>query len=315
VKKLRFVVSLITDDNDYQRQQASAAQETASLLGVDLQIFFAKNDAIYQSQQLLEVVQARDGGVNGILVEPASRTAFPKVAQAAVTSGISWVVINCEADYLTELRSKSTVPVFAVSADNHEIGRIQGRQLAALLPQGGTALYLQGPSLSSVTEQRTSGMLETKPGSLSIRLLKGANWTEEAGFHAVSSWLRLSTAHQEQIQVVQAQNDFLALGARRAIEEQSPAAAKDSKSRVPFLGVDGLPKTGQAWVRQGILAATVIVPATTSHALGALVAAIQRGQQSAERTVVPPESFPAPGALATLSQPNSDQPKRPGKGS
>ncbi len=32
MEKLRFVVSLITDDNDYQREQASAAQEAATRL-------------------------------------------------------------------------------------------------------------------------------------------------------------------------------------------------------------------------------------------------------------------------------------------
>jgi hypothetical protein len=37
-------------------------------------------------------------------------------------------------------------------------------QLAALVPQGGSAVYIQGPSLSTVTEQRSSGMHETKPG-------------------------------------------------------------------------------------------------------------------------------------------------------
>jgi hypothetical protein len=63
-----------------------------------------------------------------------------------------------------------------------------------------------------------------------------------------------------QAQVVQAQNDFLALGARRALEEQPSKSGQDHKSRVSFLGVDGLPKTGQAWVRQGTLEATIIVP-------------------------------------------------------
>jgi hypothetical protein len=51
-------------------------------------------------------------------------------------------------------------------------------------------------------------MLETKPAKASIKILKSANWTEEAGFHAVASWLRLSTARQEQIDLVQAQNDW-----------------------------------------------------------------------------------------------------------
>jgi len=298
MKKLRFVVSLITDDNDYERQQASVAQETANRLGVDLQIFFAQNDAIQQSQQLLDVIQARDANVSGILVEPASRTAFPKVAQAAVGSGIAWVVLNCDADYFRSLRSGSTVPAFAVSADNHEVGRIQGRQLAALLPRGGSVLYIQGPSLSTVTEQRTAGMLETKPGNINIKVLKSANWTEDAGFQAVSSWLRLSTSHQEQIHVVQAQNDFLALGARRAMEEQTTAQSQNNKSRVPFLGVDGLPKTGQAWVRQGILMATIVVPPTTAHALDALVVALQSRKPQTERTLIAPESFPAPNTLS-----------------
>jgi len=301
MKRLRFVLSLITDDNDYQRQQASAAQDAAIRLGVDLQIFFAKNDAIHQSQQLLDVIQARDTKVNGVLVEPAGRTAFPKIAQAAVASGISWVLLNCEADYLGELRSKTAVPVFAVSADNREVGRIQGRQLASLLPRGGSALYVQGPSLSTVTQQRASGLLETKPGTISIRVLKSANWTEEAGFHAVASWLRLSISRQEEIHLVQAQNDFLALGARRAIEEQATGANSDYKSHLPFLGVDGLPKTGQAWVRQGILAATIIVPPTTSRALNALVEGLEGRDSRPENTLVAPESFPAPDALTALS--------------
>lgn len=40
---------------------------------------------------------------------------------------------------------------------------------------------------------------------MNIRVLKSTNWTEDAGFHAVESWLRLSTARQEHIDVVQAQ--------------------------------------------------------------------------------------------------------------
>jgi ribose transport system substrate-binding protein len=300
MKKLRFVISLITDDNDYQREQAAVAQQAAIRMDVGLQTLFAGNDAILQSQQLLDVIQGRDAGVDGIVVEPASRTAFPKVARAAVESGIAWVVLNCEADYLRELRSASAAPAFAVSADNREVGRIQGRQLAALLPMGGSVLYIQGPSYNSVTEQRAAGMLETKPEGVNIRVLKSANWTEEAGHRAVVSWLQLSTAQKEQIHAVQAQNDFLALAARRAMEEQGSGLGGHT-SRVPFLGVDGLPKTGQAWVRQGILTATIIVPPTAAHALDALVSAIRSQKQPPERTLVAPVSFPEPHALATKS--------------
>jgi len=303
MKKLRFVVSLITSDNDYQRQQAAAAQQAAARLGVDLKTLFADNDAINQSQQLLEVIAHKEN-VDGVLVEPAGRTAFPKVANAAVTAGIAWVVLNSDADYLPELRSASKVPVFAVTVDNHEVGRIQGCQLAALLPKGGSVLYVQGPSQSTVTEQRAAGMLASKPPTLSVRVLKSANWTEEGGYHAAASWLRLSTAQQEVIDVVQGQNDSLAVGARRCIEEQEVGGPGNYKSHLPFLGVDGLAQTGQAWVRQGILAATVIVPAVTPQALDALAAALTGKLNPPERTVVAPVSFPGIEELASkaLSQ-------------
>src|SRR5258708_14928024 len=90
MNKLRFVVSLITNDNDSQREQAAAALEAAIRLDVEVQTLFADNDAINQSQQLLKIIQAADAGVDAILVEPASRTCFPKVAHAAVAAGRVW---------------------------------------------------------------------------------------------------------------------------------------------------------------------------------------------------------------------------------
>jgi|HubBroStandDraft_1064217.scaffolds.fasta_scaffold18790_4 hypothetical protein len=42
MKRLHFVVSLITDENDHQRQQAAAAQEATTRLGIDVKILFAR---------------------------------------------------------------------------------------------------------------------------------------------------------------------------------------------------------------------------------------------------------------------------------
>lgn len=304
--KLRFVLSLITQDNDYQLEQASAAQQAAGRLGVELQTLFADNDAINQSTHILNVIQKTADRADAILVEPASRTGFPKVAQAAVAAGMAWVVLNSEAEYLPDLRFTARVPVFAVSADNKQVGRIQGQQLAALLPSGGSVLYIQGPSGSSVVPQRTAGMLETKPSSVSIKTLRSADWTEDGGCHAVSSWLRLSTARNEPFDVVQAQNDFLALGARRAIEQETTGQERENRTGSPFLGVDGLPRTGQAWVRQGSLTATVVVPPTTAQALEILVSALHGGTQPPERTLASPQSFPElnvlTGKLGTVTR-------------
>jgi ABC-type sugar transport system substrate-binding protein len=301
MKKLKFVLSLITSDNDYQREQASAAEETARRLGVDIQVVYADSDAITQSQQLLKIIQDPSSDVDGIVLEPAGGTAFPQIARAAASRGTGWVVLNRDVDYISDLRSSFHVPMLAVSSDHEEIGRIQGRQVAAILPKGGSVLYIQGPSGSAVSQQRTSGMLDTKPTNISLKTLKSATWTEESGHRAVSAWLRLSTAHSERVDAVVAHNDFIALGARKAFEQNTAGQERAKWLSLPFLGIDGLPKTGQAWVRERVLTATIVVPPNTVPALEMLVEAIRTNSQPPEYTLIEPKSFPDLKSLAAAS--------------
>src|SRR5437763_14808760 len=199
MKKLRFLISLTTDDNDYQIEQAKSAEQMARQLGVDVQIVYADNDAITQSTQILKAIQADETQrPDAVVFEPVGGTALPQVARAAVAAGVGWAVLNRDASYIPELRRSSSAPVFGVSSDHLEIGRIQGRQFAALLPKGGSILYIQGPSESSAAKLRTSGMYETKPPDVQVKIMKG-QWTEASAHRAVSSWLRLSTSQQTHI--------------------------------------------------------------------------------------------------------------------
>jgi ribose transport system substrate-binding protein len=293
MNQLRFLVSLITADNDYQAEQAATAKATGQKLGVDVDVIFADGDPINQSQQLLNVIQSdKHSPPNAILMEPAGSTALPQVARAAAAAGIGWVVLNREADYVSDLRREYRVPIFTLSGDQIEVGRIQGKQFAALLPEGGSMLYIQGPWSSSVSHQRTAGMYETKPGNIQIKVLKSSNWTEAGGHHAVSSWLRLSTSQHEHIDLVGGQNDSLAMGARKALHELVPGSEHEPRPEIPFTGVDGLPKTGQEWVRRRILAATIIVPPMTSIGMEILVATFRSGSMPPEARLIPPVSFP-----------------------
>src|SRR6202162_2394853 len=118
MKKLSFVVSLTNNDNDYQQEQASAAEKAARRLGVDLKIVHAGNDAVTQSQQLLHFIQgSASSRPDAIVFEPAGGTAFPQVARAAVAADIGWVVLNHQADYLEQLRPSSPVPAFSIGSD------------------------------------------------------------------------------------------------------------------------------------------------------------------------------------------------------
>lgn len=66
--------------------------------------------------------------------------------------------------------------------------------------------------------------------------------------------------------------------------EVRDASERENWLRLPFTGVDGLPSEGQAWVNQGILAATVVAPSTTPPALKMLVRALEGGTQPQERS-------------------------------
>ena len=302
MKKLNFLISLTNNDNDYQLEQATSAQQTAQKLGIDLRILYADNDSITQSQQILQVIQSHSNAhPDAIIFEPVGGTALPHVARASAAAGIGWVVLNRDAEYISELRKTHRVPIFAITSDHEEIGRIQGRQLAALLPNAGSVFYIQGPSESLAAKQRTSGMYETKPIEIQIKLMK-ANWTEAGAMRAVSSWLRLSTSHQSNIDVIAAQDDSMALGARKAFQELPPGATRDRWLGLPYLGCDGLPQSGQAWIKQGLLTATIYNPPNTGLAIEMMMKALHTGNIPPERSLTQPSSIPALNALAGAAQ-------------
>ena len=300
MKRLNFLVSLTNNDNDYQQEQAAAAEKAGRRLGVDVKIIHANNDALAQSQQLLHYVQ--DSSVvrpDAILFEPAGGTAFPQVARAAAAAGIGWVVLNHEVDYIVELRRTYKVPVFAISSDHVEVGKIQGKQFGALLPNGGSILYIEGPANSSAAKERTSGMMATKPVNVQVKTMR-ANWTEDSAHKTVSSWLRLRTSQESHIDLVGAQDDSMAMGARKAFSE-IPEGERPRWMRIPITGCDGMPKTGQAWVRNGTLAATIFIRPNTDLAIEMLIEAF-KGATLPDRKVTEPESVPSLAELASAGK-------------
>jgi len=292
MKKFRFLVSLHTCENDFQVAQAQSAEDAARKLGIDAEIVFADDDAVNQSTQLLKAIQSPvESRPDAIVVEPVGGTALPQVARAACGARIGWAVLNRRPDYLPELRRSATTPVFAISSDHAEIGRIQGRQFAALLPAGGSVLYIEGPSGSPSAQSRTSGMLATKPSNIQVAMLK-ARWTEESALRAVRSWLKLSTSQGSSVDLIGAQDDAMAMGARKAFQEISKETDRSRWMSLPFTGCDGLPSTGQAWVREKWLAATVLIPPLAGQAMEILAKALQGGTQPPEHSLTTSCSIP-----------------------
>jgi ribose transport system substrate-binding protein len=290
MRNQNVVIALTTRNNDYQAEQSASAAEVAARLGVKINVVYADNNAVNQTQQLVKIIQDKVQRPDAILVEPVG-TPMYQVAKAAVAAGIGWGILNREADYIPELRrAAAPVPVFAVSPDQEEVGRIQGKQLAAFTNDG-NILYVEGPSTSSAANLRTKGMLSTKPSKVEVKVLK-ADWSERGAHQAVKSWLALSTSGQLHIRAVVCQNDAMAMGAREAFASL-PEPARGQWLNIPFMGCDGLTKTGQEWVRSGQLRATVVIPPMAGLALEMLAKALSTGSMPAERTLCAPRSFPA----------------------
>jgi ABC-type sugar transport system substrate-binding protein len=292
MKQLNVLVSLITDDNDYQLEQAASAESAASQIGATVQIVYSGNDAVQQTQQILGFIQDPSKRPDAILAEPVG-TGMVQVARAAVAAGIAWGIINTEVDYiaqLRQLRAQPMVPVFSILSDHQAVGKIQGQQISTILGDTGRILYIEGPT-GDVARLRTNSMLSTRPPSVDVKTVRG-DWTQKSGYHAVKSWLSLSTSRQLHISMIACQNDDMAIGARRGFEESEDMQERAAWLRLPVIGCDGVPRSGQQWVRQGRLAATVVNPPLVGDAMRLLAAAVKTGLQPPERTLVAPSSFP-----------------------
>ena len=291
MKKLSIVVAL-PGDNNYLREQAEVAEATARRLDLTVQVINAHSDPVGQSQQLLEIIQSHSAPrPDAIIVEPVNGMGLPRVAEAAVAAGIGWVISNARVDYPEQLRKLSKAPIFSVSQDHGEVGRIQGRQFATLLPEGGTVLYLRGPAMNSLACQRAEGLEGALPRNVLLKTLK-IQWTEESCFQSVNSWLRLSTVHAANVHLIASQNTDFVLGARRAFQGLADPAERTKWLALPCLGAGTISQI-KPLVDKGTMTAGVVTSVTVDTAMEMVVRALQSGVQPPEQTFVQVSSYPS----------------------
>lgn len=283
------LLSLVTRENDYQCAQAEAAQSAALANGLHLDIHYAENDAVLQVQHILRSLQQKQRQYDAIVAEPVG-TSMEQAARLAATSGIIWGILNHDTGYISVLRRTSKAAQFEVTNDHSEIGRIQGLQMAALLPDGGVALYIEGPATGGAARLRTEGMMSTKPANVEIKFLKG-DWTQASAQRNVANWLSLGTSRKLGIAAVICQNDAMALGVREAFDKSLSGTERQQWLSLPITGCDGLPGGGMDLVKLGVLTATISVPPNSGVAIG-LVAKALKGEQVPERIVGQVSSFP-----------------------
>jgi ABC-type sugar transport system substrate-binding protein len=292
----KILLSLLTDQEDYQRLQAEAAQAAATREGVELEILYAEKNAVTQIQQIFRAVsRPAETRPAVMIVQSVAVTGMEGAARAAVQAGIGWVLLSEKTPYLEALRREFPGPlVGCVFVDNEDVGRMQGRLAKAILPDGGAIVCVEGPPMSGASQKRRKGLEQELSGSkLKVTRWIPGDWTVQSAERAVGAWVR-NAPDSARPRLILAQNDDMAAGTAGAIQRSRPAWAD-----IPIAGVDGVPGHGQKMVREKVLAATIVIPPRAGLAVEAAAKHLRKTPVPFA-SLVSPLPFPSTRELAAL---------------
>jgi len=209
----------------------------------------AQNDTLKQRSQIEEFVNA---GVDLIIVSPKEAAPLTPPIATAYKKGIPVIVLDRKIlgqDYTT-----------FIGADNRKIGQSAGKWIAKRLGGKGKIVELKGLMTSTPGQDRNRGFREGIKGSgVEVVFDADMKWLEPEARKEMESAL----AVQPKIDLVYAHNDPGAHGAFLA------AKAAGKQQNMIFVGIDGLPQEGQAYVKQGVLEASFEYPTGGSEAIEA----------------------------------------------
>ena len=292
---------LLNQKNDYQAQLQREATAAALQHGLRLQVHDAAMRTDRQLEQILGLIRGPSrASALAILVHPVLDDMHQDAAREAVRAGIGWVLLNREADYVSDLRRLHPgVPVFCVTPDQEEIGRVQGRLVRSLLPSGGKVLCITGPFRSFSARQRRRGLEEAIHGSGLQMVCIAGDYSNRSGENAVRSWeLRVDGSQSHPAfrsffpDLVLAHNDAMADGARRALAEVGKRRGWPHVAAVPLVGCDGTTDFGIPLVDAGALAGTVIMPGTGASAINVLQDFRRSGRTPPSRVLLEVSAYP-----------------------
>jgi inositol transport system substrate-binding protein len=201
--------------DQFLQKVADGITAEAKKQGVDVTIVAAEEKTDVQLGQVENFVSQ---GLDGIIVIPVDTDAADPMTQAAQTAKIPLVYVN---------RRPSDLPagVPYVGSDSLYAGTVLMEQLAKLAGAKGNVVILQGDPANEAAVLRTKGcedVVAKNPG-MKVTKKQAGNWYREKGQSIMENWLQSG----DQINVVCANNDEMALGAINAIKALGKVPGKD----------------------------------------------------------------------------------------
>lgn len=219
--------------------------------GMTLDVKDADEDNDTQIKQIRELIKKR---VDLIIISANESEPITTAAVEAYRAGIPTIIIDRKI-YSEEYTT-------FIGADNYEIGRAAGLFVNSLLKKKKTTIVeVWGREGSSSALDRHNGFSDAliHNNNVTVKNVYGRWHRDEAKVNiaALGSF--------ENIDIVYAHNDPMALAAREAIMEVDPQAAE----RIKFIGIDALPGKGKGIeaVRDGYLTASFVYPTGGSTAI------------------------------------------------
>ncbi len=235
----------------------------------------AQNDTATQQAQLREFISDYEAGnIDCILVSPKESAPFTPIVAEAYKAGIPIIVIDREIltnDYTT-----------FIGGDNTVIGRAAGEWIKEKL-NGKKAKMVELTGLMTVSgaQERHNGFIEGIKGSdIEIIFTADMKWLEPEAIKEMESAL----TRFDDIALVYAHNDPGAHGAYIAAKN----AGRDKD--IIFVGVDGLPHEGVAYVKQGIFGATFLYPTVMDSAIETVMK-LKNGEKVPKRIIMATKVF------------------------
>ncbi|MGE4549439.1 MAG: sugar ABC transporter substrate-binding protein [Intestinibacillus sp.] len=249
-KNYKIALCMSHQTNEFPTAVGKGAKAKAEELGVTVEVFDGKQD---QQTQINQIETAINQGYDGILVEPISADGIVPAVKEANDAGIPVITV------VQQMKNQDTMAVSYCGGDEAAASKLQMQKALDALGGKGNIAIIYGPMGSDAQLKRKAGYDEilAKYPDVKVVFQETANWVTADALKLVENWL--STG--KEINAVVSQNDSMAMGALKAIEDAGKQA------NIPVYGLDAVSDAIKA-IADGRLAGTVSQDAPGQGGLG-----------------------------------------------
>lgn len=218
-------VSMAYFDQNFLTIIRQSIDKEAKTQGLESQFEDARGDVGRQTDQVQSFIGS---GVDAIIVDPVDSASTPALTKLAQQAKIPLVFVN-------RTPGDKTLPpgVVFVGSDERESGVLQMEALAKMANYRGNVAIMIGNLTDAGALQRTKDVEQVvaKYPNMKVVLKQTANYSRNEGMDLMLNWL----SNGEDIDIVAANNDEMAIGATMAIAQAKP------KKNILVGGIDATP--------------------------------------------------------------------------